>query len=85
MSDKQVKLFALSTCGWCRKTVNWLNENGVQYDLHYVDQASAAEKEQLLADMAQYNPRKSFPTVVIDGGSCVIVGFKPDEMEEKLL
>ena len=32
---KKVKVYALSTCGWCRKTVNWLKENGIKAEVIY--------------------------------------------------
>jgi glutaredoxin-like protein NrdH len=85
MSDRQIKLFALSTCGWCRKTVSWLNEHGVQYELFHVDQASSSEKEQFMSELSKHNPRKSFPTLVVGDGDHVIIGYRPDEMKEELL
>ena len=33
----KILLYALSTCGWCRKTRQLLDDLGVAYDYIYVD------------------------------------------------
>ena len=33
----KVTLYALSTCGWCKKTKKFLDELGVEYEYVYVD------------------------------------------------
>ena len=38
----------------------------------------------MLTKVRGYNPRISFPTIVVDGGVRVIVGFQPDELREVL-
>ena len=32
-----IKLYALSTCGWCGKTKELLNDLGVEFNYIYVD------------------------------------------------
>ena len=81
---KKVKLYALSTCGWCKRTVQWLEENRVECDTIYVDKLEGPTRETKLDEMKQFNPRKTFPTVVIDEGKCVIIGYKPEELEKEL-
>jgi len=77
-----IVLYALSTCGWCKKTKQFLDDLGVQYRYKHVDLAFGEEREQLLEEVKQWNPRCSFPTIVL-GGRC-IVGFKPEEVKEVL-
>jgi glutaredoxin-like protein NrdH len=79
--DKKVFLYALSTCGWCRKTKRFLDENKIDYDFIDVDLLSSAEREQVERELAKYNPRRSFPTVVVDGKD-VVVGFDEDRLHE---
>lgn len=79
----KVKLFALSTCGWCKKTRNFLEENNVEYDYIYVDLTEGEERQLTIADMERYNPDISFPTIVIND-STIIIGYKPDEIAEDL-
>jgi glutaredoxin len=78
-----VKLFALSTCGWCRKARTLLEENNVEYELVYVDELEGEEKEQVLQEVRKWNPRASFPTLVVDNSESV-AGYKEERMKELL-
>jgi len=78
-----VMLFALSTCGWCKKTRMLVEELGAEYDYVYVDLTSGAEREEAVATLEKFNPSVSFPTIVINE-SDVIVGFEEDEIKSKL-
>jgi glutaredoxin-related protein len=35
---RNIKLYALSTCIWCRKTKEFLDKSGVEYEYVYVDE-----------------------------------------------
>ncbi len=74
-----VKIYALSTCGWCRKTKAYLSSHGVKYAYVDVDLLSGEALAQARAEQVRFNPAGSFPTIVIDNKDC-IVGFD----EEKL-
>jgi glutaredoxin-like protein NrdH len=78
-----IMLYALSTCGWCRKTKKLLDDLGVEYNYEYVDQLEGAEKEEVIGKVTKWNPSCSFPTVVIDNKKCII-GYKEDEIREAL-
>lgn len=82
-SKGAVRLFALSTCGWCRKTKALLDELGVEYDYQYVDLLAGAERQEAIKQVERWNPARSFPTMVI-GEERPIVGFKPDKIKEAL-
>ncbi|MDI6701877.1 glutaredoxin family protein [Methanothermobacter wolfeii] len=69
-----VKLFALSTCGWCKKTRKLLEELGIAYDYIYVDLLEGDERTEALDELKRWNPSLSFPTLVIDDKD-VVVGF----------
>jgi glutaredoxin-like protein NrdH len=74
-----ITLFALSTCGWCRKTKRLLDELGLAYDFVDVDTLEGAHSEEARTEVSRWNPRCSYPTLVIDGDRCV-VGFDEDEL-----
>ncbi len=78
-----VKLYALSTCGWCRKARTLLDENNVAYDLVYVDLLDKEEKDQVLGEIRRWNPRCSFPTLVVNDSESV-AGYKKERMRELL-
>ena len=78
-----VELYALSTCGWCRKTKELLDSLKVAYDYVYVDLVDGQEADRLEKEVERLNPSGSFPTLCIDKKK-VIVGFKEDEIREAL-
>lgn len=78
----KVTLFALSTCIWCRKTRKLLEDMGIEFEFIYVDLLEGDEREAAVDVVESYNPRASFPTVVI--GDNVVVGFKEDKIKELL-
>ena len=79
----KVTLYALSTCGWCKKTRSFLDENHVEYDCVYVDLLKGEEKQEVLVQVRKWNPRSSFPTIVIDDKESV-AGFKKERLQEVL-
>jgi glutaredoxin len=85
MTEKElepVKIFSLSTCSHCRSTKKMLADCTVQYDFVDVDLLEGEERKAILADVKKFNPKCSFPTIII--GSTVIVGFKEKEIKEAL-
>jgi len=78
-----VVLYALSTCGWCKKTKRLLGELGVGYRYIDVDQLDRADRRAVEEQVMSWNPRGSFPTIVIGNKNC-IVGFKEDQIREAL-
>jgi glutaredoxin-like protein NrdH len=77
-----IMMYALSTCGWCKKTKRLLNEMGVEYDYTDVDLLEGEKKAETIKEMERWNPRRSFPTLVIND-EC-IVGYKEDEIKEAI-
>jgi glutaredoxin-like protein NrdH len=78
----KITLYALSTCIWCKKTKEYLSNQGVGYDYIYVDLVDKAERPKILAEVKKYNSDTSFPTLVI--GDKSIVGFREKEIKEAL-
>jgi glutaredoxin len=76
-------LYALSTCGWCKKTKQFLDDLGVEYSYIFTDYLVGEEKDNVLDEVRKYNPRCSFPTIVINDKK-TIVGFREDEIKEAL-
>jgi glutaredoxin-like protein NrdH len=76
-------LYALSTCGWCKKTRMLLEDLGVQYNYIYVDLLEGEERKEIIEQVKKWNPQLSFPTLVVDDEKC-IVGFNEDKVKETL-
>ncbi len=83
-SEHNVRIYTLSTCGWCRKMKDLLKALGVEYDYIDLDLLSGDERERAREELRQYNPRISTPTLIIDDGKEVIIGFKEDEVRRCL-
>jgi glutaredoxin len=79
----KIMLYALSTCLWCKKTKNLLENLGVAYTYVYVDLLEEKEKDKTMETIRKWNPRCSFPTLVINEKES-IVGFKEDRIKEAL-
>jgi glutaredoxin-like protein NrdH len=82
MSQPEVKIFSLSTCSHCKATKKFLGECTIKYEFINVDQLQGDERKAIIADVKKFNPRCSFPTIII--GEKVIVGFKEKEIKEAL-
>ena len=79
----KIMLFALSTCGWCKKTKKLLEDLGVEYSYVFVDLLEEDDRNKTIEEIEKWNPRCSFPTIVINDKKCV-VGFKEEEIKEAL-
>ena len=78
----QITLYALSTCGWCRKTKEYLASLGVAYRYVYVDLLSGDERKEAIDMVKALNPSLSFPTMTV--GEKVIIGYNEDEIQGAL-
>jgi len=82
MSEKNVKIFSLSTCSHCKSTKKFLSECEVEYDFVDVDLLEGEERKAILEDVKKFNPKCSFPTIIIGGK--VVVGYREEEIKEAL-
>lgn len=82
-NKRDIILYAISTCGWCKKTKKLLNKLGVKYSYIDVDLLDKVEKEKIEEEVKRWNPKCNYPTMVINDRKC-IVGFKEDEIREVL-
>jgi glutaredoxin len=80
--EESVKMYTISTCSHCRAAKRFLSDCGIKYEFTDVDMVDREEREAILEDVRKFNPRCSFPTIVI--GETVVVGFKESEIKEAL-
>ena len=79
----KIMLYALSTCGWCKKTKEFLKDIGVEYSYVFVDLLEGDDREEAMKQVAKWNPRRSYPTIVIND-KVSISGYKEDEIKKAL-
>ena len=77
-----VKMYTLSTCSHCKATKKYLDDCKVKYEATDVDLLDVEERAAILEDVKKWNPRCSFPTIII--GEKVIIGYREDEIKEAL-
>ncbi|MBE0477038.1 MAG: glutaredoxin family protein [Coriobacteriia bacterium] len=77
-----VKLYALSTCPYCRMTRKFLDDEGVEYEEVEVDKLEGAEREDAVEEVRRVSGGTSFPVVV--AGEEVIVGFDKARIKKTL-
>ena len=75
-----VKVFALSTCPYCRMSRTYLDESGVSYDVVEVDKLEGQERTGTIDEVKRLSGGTSFPVIVVDDQ--VIVGFNKPRLKE---
>jgi glutaredoxin-like protein NrdH len=81
-ADHKVIFYGLSTCGWCRRTKEFLDAHDIAYQYCYVDQQQGEERTEAVNRVRELNPRGSYPTLEIDGQ--VVVGYDEERLTELL-
>lgn len=75
-----IKLYALSTCGWCKRTKKFFEDRNVAYEFIDVDMLPDRDLDLALEEQLSYNPLGSFPTIVVNGNE-VIVGYDEKKLK----
>ncbi len=80
--DGDVFIYALSTCGHCKRTKQFLNDADVTYESVDVDLCEGDKRTALIDEVKKHNPKCTFPTILI--GDHVIIGFKEEDIKKAL-
>lgn len=80
--EHKVVAYTLSTCGWCKKTKKLLKELDVEHKCIDIDQLWGNEGKKIREEFKKHNKAMSAPTIVIDDGEEVIIGYKEDKIRE---
>jgi ferredoxin-thioredoxin reductase catalytic subunit/glutaredoxin len=81
---KNLTLYALSTCGFCKAALRFLRKHDIAFKYVYVDNLPSRQKERLKTELKEtYKERVMYPFLVI-GGDDYIIGFDEDEWYERL-
>ncbi|MFA5099411.1 MAG: glutaredoxin family protein [Candidatus Omnitrophota bacterium] len=76
MAEKTVKVFALSTCPWCRKAKQFFKDHNIPFEDIEFDQCEGQMQKDALAEMKRYGAGDSFPFVLI--GDEPVEGYNPE-------
>ncbi|MHA1406722.1 MAG: glutaredoxin family protein [Candidatus Heimdallarchaeaceae archaeon] len=84
-NDKDIFMFALSTCQWCKKGKQWLLENDYSYRYVDVDLLPLIEKRDLKTQLRRlFNTMIRYPFLVINGKD-FFAGYNIEEWEKLLV
>ncbi len=77
-----VKVYALSTCPYCKMTKQFLSEHDIPYEATDVDLLEGEERQTTIDEVKRLSGGTSFPVVEVDGQ--VVVGFNKARLQELL-
>ncbi len=81
--EENILLFTLSTCMWCKKCKNFLNDRKMKYRYIDVDKIDPKDKAKIINYLKEkYQSRISYPFLVCKSG--YVVGYDPNKYDELL-
>lgn len=84
-NEKQIKVYALSTCGFCKRGLKFLRENSITFKFIYVDKLTYERKTELKRSLKEkFEKRAVFPYVVINDEK-ILLGFQKGDWEKAIL
>ncbi len=81
MADKP-KVYALSTCPYCKRTRRFLDDHNISYDCIEVDLLDDDKQDEVLDEIEKITGRRSFPVVIV--GKEIIVGHDETKLRKVL-
>ncbi len=79
----QVLVYAISTCGWCKRAKKFLKDNDVQYEYVDIDLINNEDKEKIKQDITNRGGPLAYPTLIIDS-KILLTGAPQDKLKEIL-
>jgi len=77
----RVLIYALSTCGWCKRAKKFLKDNNVEYEYINVDQCSELDRQQIWHDIQSRGGTLAYPTLIIDS-KILLTGAPQNKLRE---
>jgi glutaredoxin len=85
VSARDVEVYALSTCGFCKRALAFLKDQGIAYRYVHIDLMPFETKERVKKDLAdRFHEHISFPYAVVDG-RVTLIGFIEADWRRKLV
>ena len=81
-----IKLFGLSTCAFCKRAINFLEENEIKYDLVFMDEIDPYLKSRAKREFRiKFNPTSGFNSPMLASYKINSFQFIPRELAPRLL
>jgi glutaredoxin-like protein NrdH len=76
---RETTVYALSTCGFCKRGLQFLRDNSVDFSFVYVDDLPLETKNRIKQELRErFKKDVSFPFVVLDGEEALVGFIEPD-------
>jgi glutaredoxin-like protein NrdH len=83
-NDPSLRIYALSTCAFCEKAMNFLKENGYAYEYLFMDLIDREVKKSIKTELKEkHGSIPLFPLLVVDGEKS-LSGFTEEKWRELL-
>ena len=83
-SGHKLILFGLTTCGYCKRALSYLNDEGFEYDYIFLDEIPFDDKQKAKDEFkTHFGKRMTFPTLIIDQEE-FLIGFIQPSWDMKL-
>ena len=79
----KVLMYAISTCGWCKRAKQFLKDYDVEFEYVDVDLCSMADKQKIRQDIQNRGGILAYPTLIIDNKT-LLTGAPQDKLKEAL-
>ena len=76
------KVYALSTCPYCKRTKRFLDEHKIAYDCTDVDLLDDKKQDEVMEEVEKLTGKRAFPVVII--GKEIIVGHDGQKLKKAL-
>ena len=77
----EIKVYALSTCIWCRKCKTFFDNNEVAYSYCYIDLLPQEEQDEIEEMLSEHTTIISYPVVFAEGHD-VVVGYNEKKLKK---
>lgn len=83
-SERKLRVYALSTCAFCEKSMRYLESHGFSYEYIFLDRVPVEQKKTMKTELKeQFGNIPVFPLLVIDGKEA-LSGFNEERWAEVL-
>ena len=76
------KVYALSTCPYCKRTRRFLDDHKIAYDCIEVDLLEDKRQDEVMEEVEKLTGKRAFPVVII--GKEIIVGHDEARLRKAL-
>ena len=76
-------MYALSTCGWCKATKQFLRDNNIEFEYVDVDLVDKKVLEDIKNDILKRGGNLAYPKIIVDN-VLLISGFDKEKIKRAI-